>query len=485
MLRRTASQLRALRIAGVGSRVAPRGGFRSVAKVSTVMAIIATLCATEVTAADAASKQLDQRGYLALGGRADVFTAYPSQPFVYLLKEFRIQVMGDKSRIGIRDVIAVTSSEGRDQGTRLITLPEKFKLRNLTCVHVTPSGGVIPAKEADIRKKPVGGWVEYTVALPQVQPGSIIDIGYEYEIDYSVSYEEFQPAARVPVLHARLVAGCDDLIAMQVLKRNCPKELRMTERVDGDPQRDAGTYQYDFFDLKPISREAMAPPARTCQPLAIVYVSGRKNWERTTSDESPIWKAVNERRNWNYAAFWDEPYLRAACNLEESGEAQKIVKSLTKECRTSNAKLAAVLQFVRNNIHVLEDGVGRSYPMPATETLESRSGNASDAAGVAIGMLRLAGIDVKLGLARRRSAGEWDAMTFSSDQFDRFLAWVPGDEGDTGSIRPAASAASTISTGICAERMPSSSRATSAGTWTVSSPRRRTRTRRTSGFRRS
>lgn len=372
--------------------------------------------------------QLDRRGYLDLGGNPRVFEQHAKQPYAYLLKEAKIRVMADKTRISLRDVFAVTSAEGRDRGTRVIALPKKLKLQNLQCVHVTPGGSVFPMQEKDLRKKPIGGWIEYTVALPQVEVGSIVDIGYEYELPDAISYHEFWPADWVPVLHARLTAACDDLVTLQVSLRNCPKELRMLERVEGDPKKDAGAYHYEFFDLKPASREALAPPAASYLPEVVLYVAGRKNWERTTSDESPFSKFVHDRKNWNYAAGWDEPYLRAACSLEESDEARELVKSLTKKCTNREAKIAAVLEYVRNEIHLVEEGSQRSYPMPATETFEARSGSANDVAGVAIGMLRLAGVDVYLALARASTSGDWSAAMFSSDQFDRFLASVRGDE---------------------------------------------------------
>jgi hypothetical protein len=198
------------------------------------------------------------------------------------------------------------------------------------------------------------------------------------------------------------------------------------ERVEGNPKEDAGAYVYDFFDVKPTSREALAPPTATYAPQAIVYVAGRRNWERTASDENPIWKFVNERRNWNYAAIWDEPFYRAACALEENDEAKGLVKTLIKNCTSNEAKIAAIMEYVRGHVHVIEAGDQRSYPKPAAETFEARAGNANDVAGVAIGMLRLAGLDVRLVMARAATSGDWNATAFSADQFDRFLTVVGG-----------------------------------------------------------
>jgi hypothetical protein len=348
---------------------------------------------------------LDRATQLAQSGHPNAFEEYVSQPYVYLLKEVHTHVEPGKTRETTREIIAVTSLEGRSQGTRQFVLPEYVTLRRVVCATLAPNNVRIPMPKSDLRRKELGHLVEYTILLPSVAAGSILEFCYDLEFDWGIRYDEFVAGAEVPVLHARYTLESEPGFDPTVVLDHCPPGVRTERHAEGTPWKDHALSRFDFYGVPATSRELFAPPPASQAPVVVMYRSGR--------------------RNWNDMALVEEPFFRRSCDLSDDDAGKKLVQSLISKCTTDASKVAAIVGFVRREIHILDNpnDVGL-YPQLATETLQGRVGVSRDAAALAIGMFRLAGVPTRMALVRRVTTGDWRGQAFVAGQFDRFLPCV-------------------------------------------------------------
>lgn len=346
---------------------------------------------------------------LSESGHADPLREFKDWPYIYLTKQVHLELHRDKTRETVREIILVTSNEGRRQASRKIVLHKDVDLE-VRCGTVGLNGQWIPLQGGKPLRKKVGPFVEYTFLLEQVVRGSILVFDYDRKMDWGRSYAEYRVGDDVPVLHARVTIEEDDLVAAATLIRHEYEGLDVTRRTEGEPGRGGrGRVIYDFRDVEPAWQEALAPPPFLYQPTVVMYWEGR--------------------RNWNYMVMWDGTYYFNSCNLEKEGDARKVVARVAPSHLDTYARVSGILGFVRDEFQIIGDPDRfQLYPRPARQTFEDRIGTATDVSAVAIGLLRLADIRFRLGLVRPVTYGEWHALAYNANQFERFLPVMEEDD---------------------------------------------------------
>jgi hypothetical protein len=355
------------------------------------------------TAAVAQEKdRVDRPGALALGGHPNLFTEFTSRPYVYLYRDHDMRLELSKWVQRDHEIIAITSAAGRDRATFRYTFHEslKFKISGAT---ITPNNVRVDLGKDGIKTKKLGHFIEYTIVFPSVADGSILDLETTLAGDWTRTYDEHWIATEVPVLHARASVESHDGLDFVLVAKN----LRNEQRVKKSDQKDDDNKPlwFEFFDVDPVGDEPMSPPRGAYSPQIVTYARNGNNWN---------WMAADE-----------EPYFRAACDLTDNDEAGQLIKQRFGKESDPALKCRDIVKFVRDEIQILGGSETMDlYPQPATETLEGRAGTATDAAALAVGLMRRAGMDVRLALVRRKSSGDWLGTVYKSLQFDRFLPYV-------------------------------------------------------------
>lgn len=360
------------------------------------------LCwAPAVPASDA--PPLDRTQALLSGGNLQVFADQASRPYVTLSKTIYLRVQRGEWRQKTHEVIAITNDAGRSRASMQFTFHEsvKFTVQGAT---ITPNNMRLDLGKNGVQTKTVGHFIQYTVLFPSVAEGSILDLEYETRGKWTLTYDEYLLADSEPILHAEVMIADPDEIGVVVALRNGHEGQQITRHENEDRGTGTKTTGYEFSNLRATGEEPASPPAGVYWPGVMMY-------------------AVNDE-NWNWAALREEPYFRAACNLTGNEEAKKLVASRTGNVQDPAQKCAALLQFVRNEVQILGGGGQVLYPQAAAATLTSRAGDAMDVAGLAVGLLRQAGLEVRLALVRRGTAGDWNGTVYKARQFDRFLPYV-------------------------------------------------------------
>jgi transglutaminase-like putative cysteine protease/Flp pilus assembly protein TadD len=242
------------------------------------------------------------------------------------------------------------------------------------------------------------------IRFSALQPGDVIDIEYTISdvgrrnlfADYYGELHFFQE--ELPRLESRYV-----LIAPKTKKLyfNQPKlrDLQREEETRGDET----IYRFRAHDIPKVDVEPGMPGYS--EVAAYVHVSTYKTW----SD----------------VATWYTGLVRG--QLEPNGAIQQAVREAVKGIKDERAKIRAIYDLVvkRTRYVGLEFGIHGYQPYRVSQVFARKFGDCKDKASLLVVMLKEAGIDASLVLARTRHGGDLDAEPASLAPFDHAIAWVP------------------------------------------------------------
>ena len=212
----------------------------------------------------------------------------------------------------------------------------------------------------------------YTISMPALEPGAIID--YQVTIKDTQTYSEEEEsdfsgmwcfAWGLPVQTSCYVV-------------HVPKELPIRWQVKGvdlapTVQTDSDTVTYTFLrnDIPAIGYEPYMPDFDALSPLAV----------------------VTSFADWNEVAAWYNDL--AADRVQTDSDIVAKVNELTAGVQTPSDKISAIYDFVARKVRyvAIEFGLGGYQPHPAPKTFANRYGDCKDQATLLITMLRTAGFE--------------------------------------------------------------------------------------------
>ena len=242
------------------------------------------------------------------------------------------------------------------------------------------------------------------VRFSSLSPGDVIDVEYVVSdvgrrnlfADYFGDLHFFQEA--LPRVESRWV-----LIApkQKQLYFNTPKlaNLERTDEVVGDER----IYSWKARGVAKVDAEPGMPGYS--ELAAYVHVSTYKTWDDV--------------------ATWYTGLVKP--QLEPNAAIQRAVKDAIKGLKDERAKIRAVYDLVvkRTRYVGLEFGIHGYQPYKVAQVFARKFGDCKDKASLLVVMLKEAGINASLVLARTRQGGDLDREPASLAPFDHAIAYVP------------------------------------------------------------
>jgi transglutaminase-like putative cysteine protease/Tfp pilus assembly protein PilF len=191
----------------------------------------------------------------------------------------------------------------------------------------------------------------------------------------------------------------------KALHFNNPRLPGLTRTEEDSPTGDERIYVFAAKDVPKVDVEP-AMPGFT-EAAAYLHVSTYKTWEDV--------------------ARWYEGLVRA--QLEPNAAIQQAVREALKGIppKDERAKIRAIYELVvrRTRYVGLEFGIHGYKPYRVAQVFARKFGDCKDKASLLVVMLREAGIDATLVLARTRRGGDLDGTPASLAPFDHAIAYIP------------------------------------------------------------
>lgn len=335
---------------------------------------------------------------------------YPSAGAVNLYLGHQVTFEADWTRrTRVRNVVRVLQERGKGEGT-----VETSFLRGLDTLRfdfgrtLMPDGALKGLSDKGVRVAPVhAAHPEYDRLMKQVQTLPGVDVGRVVDWQYSVDRRPDDPA--VPPWYRQVIRLGEPVMRGLVevrLHRDLEADVVLS-RTEGVSRRrhQEGEYLVETFEyvgLEPGKREDQRPPGEEIYPT--VYVAPRRTWAQLSGALIPLVEAA--RRPGPLAAALLKQLVPAG------GDADAVYQSLA----------LWVAREVRL-VGVAMESAGYA-PRGLEEVLATRTGNFLDKTMALYALLRAAGVDAELYLARDRYLSPLPPGVQSLHLFDDALVRV-------------------------------------------------------------
>lgn len=242
------------------------------------------------------------------------------------------------------------------------------------------------------------------VVFPNLEPGDTVELRYRVDdiahrnlfADYFGDLHPLQRA--IPVTRARYVLVTPASRAFYFHQPKWPG-LQHTQKTTGQRRIDDFTVQH----MPAMTIEPATPGMSEISPY--LHVSTYRSW-------SDVGK-------WYWGLIKDQLYADEAL--------KRVVQQLTKDAPDARTKLRRIHRWVvRNTRYVaLEFGIHGFLPYRAPLVVQRGFGDCKDKASLLYTMLREAGIDARIVLARTRHNGAIDEQPASLAVFDHAITYLP------------------------------------------------------------
>ncbi len=214
------------------------------------------------------------------------------------------------------------------------------------------------------------------VSFKQVQKGSILNLRYQMEINYSeingIVEGGFYLNNRFPILKLKGVI---------ILPKG--KEIKFKQVHTGKSPKKITQDDFDYYVIEQnnspiLKNEAFQPPFQEICPK--IVFSTLKSWSELNSKLYPL----------------------MASRLTKEAKVEQLARKLTTGMKSSEEKLAALYNYVTNTKNIsnvaIAFGMVGYIPNPSAKILSFRYGDSRDKAILLINLLRAVGINAKIAL---------------------------------------------------------------------------------------
>ncbi|MCA9233853.1 MAG: DUF3857 domain-containing protein [Planctomycetales bacterium] len=231
--------------------------------------------------------------------------------------------------------------------------------------------------------------------IPRLQPGMTVE--FVYTRDELGRPEEFG-------FETEALVAVNPTAALAVFVTGDVDALRYSQSSPAPATKTANAWVWTVAEPPVFRLEADQPPLEEFVPFIEICDAG-KDWQTLGRE---YLEEIEEK-------------------LAESSAVQDKALELASDLPTRREKIAAVAQFVQDEVkyHGLEFGVRARIPNPAEKTLRTRYGDCKDHAVLLKKMLEA--VDVPAHLALVNYSQRLQADVPSLDQFNHMIVWVPAE----------------------------------------------------------
>ena len=251
---------------------------------------------------------------------------------------------------------------------------------------------------------------ELKVTFPRVQPGAILDLAYSANAD-GFSIREWIPQESIPVLESRLMMTPP----LGMRYKSVPVRLGPDD-VDAQGLR-YGTstlFTWIFRNVPPLPSLPNQPP-RSDVSKKLLLIAESYRYGDIVMPLAQDWKIYSREmfRTW-------EDWLK-----KRSTETAKLSAATTAGAATPRDKAEAVRQALRQRMSVAFMNDFPSADTPDAALAQGR-GSSAEIAGVAVAMLRAAGVPAHVAAYRLRSSGSLPTAFPAPSLLDDVVVVIPG-----------------------------------------------------------
>jgi hypothetical protein len=286
----------------------------------------------------------------------------------------------------------------------LTTYSMAYKPDKLYILATAPSGQVAHYSMADFKSyKDEDGWNRYKIAIPRIEKGTVIEIGYE---DVWAVQRYFPPLDHNIPLQYRM--PCEHLKFTflypqwwSIALKEGPGGQIVPTVTSSDESNKKTIITYEKRDTPALRYEPFAPSFKAVAPYLQFMVThlqmGGIKWDSPGS--------------WNELATSFRKYgIKKA--EKRSDNVNKLVDSLITGATTDLDKMSRIQTWIGKNI----ERSGKSNNADPGKTLTLKMGTIYDITGLAQSMLYAAGIESRMVLVHDADDGYFDATYINADQ---------------------------------------------------------------------
>lgn len=337
---------------------------------------------------------------------AAAYDSFPDSEAIILEEKGFLAVIDGDMQLLYSVKIHILNEKGRDYGEVSLDFleGEEIEISRGHSFNLTESGEVVSSQLDDqriIREQIGDHYFNLRFNLPNVRVGTIVHYVYKKTISnpYRFSWR-FQND--IPTLES--IFGLDYSSTIRF-------SLAFTGAME-DKLESSSEEEYRMKNIPARREEEFVPNEGNYEPQIWIEFAQIKG--------TGIFEQAAIQMGWDNFSFefWNLPFV--AQPQKKSKVVKKKVKELCRGLEDEEAKARSIYQFVQSNIRWDEEGDIIPSQTPF-EVLESQGGNTADINNLLFQMLRMAEIDVSLGLVGTRDFSSMIPDFFIASQFNNLL----------------------------------------------------------------
>ena len=329
-----------------------------------------------------------------------------------------------KNRVTYHLRAKILSADGR--GLADVTIPfnrESSKLKRWWGRTILPDGTVIALDEDELEEQLLAksSWLEYTVlkgTLPGVEPGCVIDLGYEVEVEGSI------PLLPVPLQR--------DWPLREFRYRWVPWQGRSAafyitreDKVDVNVTRTDEAVLVKATNTSPVVNEPYSPPNSAIRSVMyLYYTNATGNFEHYWRDKAKNFEKMVDRFAGSKGS---RRKLLAAMELDPGGDVDAKLRSLY-EWIAENMENTSLRTYEEHK--EAEEADEDEKPDTVKEAIKLRKGTNADLDMLFVALARTLGATARLVLVPNRTEAFFLPQVYDTGQFDGIVVAI-GDSDDS------------------------------------------------------
>jgi hypothetical protein len=276
------------------------------------------------------------------------------------------------------------------------TLIGDWRVSKVDAQTILPDGTVVAAKDSIFQDKTAGSKNDESavrsirVAFPKVQVGAILDLRESFVVD-GAPFRRFSIQDRFPVIETHLMVVIPDGLQLKIgsFFMSAEEQKPITGRA---PQ--GRYYAWRFANQSAIPDEPNQPPLADISKAVVIYPESFKT-EAVYWPFAPDWKTWAKERKESWDEFLKKKHDAVAALAQQACEGRT----------TPIEKAEAVRLVVKDRFRINYEHVYPPVEASPDDLLAKGSGDSADAAGLAMAMLKSAGVAAVPVVYRNRDEG--------------------------------------------------------------------------------
>lgn len=347
---------------------------------------------------------------------------YEEYDSVYLFYENTMEHFGSDTGMGtpwnyvdgvhVRKLILNPDNENN----RTITLYNSSSLavENVQLLITYPDNTSKAFTLTDFRKEENSGSSDkYKFVFPNVVKGCVLDYCYEYRYKYPLS-SFYSMINNEEYLQKRI--PCEELIVRYAFPDWWQVDVK---KINPDFMVEYETQNYDEQHKKVYVCKRSDVPALKSETYSPFYKEWGEYFEYTLQDVKMIGAIYSGYDSWTDFTKIFEKYALGKTAVFSS-RVENTTEDITRDCKTYEEKLTAIIDYIHENVEIQEDKKERNY----AKILKDGKGDPFRITGLAFEMIKNIGLDPKLIMIHTAREGHFDNDFIAVSQFSTPALYV-------------------------------------------------------------